>query len=130
MESKIVCIVPAGERSDKKQMKRFEGNVALVTGGNRGIGFAVVRMLVAQGASVALSARNQTQGEKAAAAAAAKFIPTDVRSASDCEKAVNDTLHAFGRLDILVNAAGIILFSTRRGYGCIPYRSHYHQRSR
>ena len=89
-------------------MKRFEGKVALVTGGNRGIGFAVVRMLSAEGASVALAARNQTQGEKAGAAAAAKFIPTDVRKASDCEKAVNETLHAFGRLDILVNAAGVV----------------------
>jgi len=89
-------------------MKRFEGKAALVTGGNRGIGFAVVRMLSAEGASVALAARNQTQGEKAAASAAAKFIQTDVRKASDCEKAVNETLHAFGRLDILVNAAGVV----------------------
>ena len=46
-------------------MKRFRGKVALVTGGNRGIGFAVVRMLSAEGASVALAARNQTQGEDA-----------------------------------------------------------------
>jgi NAD(P)-dependent dehydrogenase (short-subunit alcohol dehydrogenase family) len=89
-------------------MKRFKGKVALVTGGNRGIGFAVVRMLAAEGASVALAARNKTLGEKAAADAAAKYIPTDVCRASDCEKAVNETLHAFGRLDILVNAAGVI----------------------
>jgi NAD(P)-dependent dehydrogenase (short-subunit alcohol dehydrogenase family) len=89
-------------------MKRFKGKAALVTGGNRGIGLAVVRMLSSAGASVALAARNQARGEKAAAAAAAKFIQTDVREASDCEKAVNETLAAFGRLDILVNAAGVI----------------------
>ncbi len=89
-------------------MKRFEKKVVLITGGNRGIGFATARMFVSEGASVVIAARNQPRGKTAAEALSAQYIPTDVRKASDCRKAVGDTVNAWGRMDILVNAAGVI----------------------
>ena len=89
-------------------MKRFVKKVVLITGGNRGIGFATARMFVSEGASVVIAARNQTQGKMAAEALSARYIPTDVRKASDCRKAVSDTVNAWGKMDVLVNAAGVI----------------------
>lgn len=87
---------------------RFVGKVALVTGGNRGIGLAVAQLFAAEGALVALAARNQQQGETVAHRLQAVFVPTDVRFPAECERAIAETLKAYGRLDILVNGAGVI----------------------
>lgn len=84
--------------------------VALITGGNRGIGLATARLIAQEGARVALVARNQADGQAAASTIpGAIFIPCDVTRASDCEHAVEETVRTFGRLDILFNNAGIIL---------------------
>jgi 3-oxoacyl-[acyl-carrier protein] reductase len=90
----------------------LQGQVALVTGGSRGIGEAIARTLAGAGAAVALCARN---GE--AAAAAAKAIETaggqalgiagDVGRPATAERLVAACVDRFGRLDILVNNAGI-----------------------
>ncbi len=88
---------------------RFEGRVVLVTGGSRGIGRATAHALAAEGAAVVIVARDE--GRCAAAAAAipgALAAPADVRVAADCEDAVRLALARFGRLDVLVSAAGII----------------------
>jgi NAD(P)-dependent dehydrogenase (short-subunit alcohol dehydrogenase family) len=88
---------------------RFDGKVVLVTGGNRGIGLATARLFAAEGALVTLVARDRQRGEAAARQIPqAIFIPGDVRLTTDCASAVNGTLQLRGRLDILVNGAGVV----------------------
>ena len=87
---------------------RFAGKVVLITGGNRGIGFATARGFAAEGALVALVGRDSQQGEARARELDAVFIPADVRLADDCRRAVAETLRKYQRLDVLVNSAGVI----------------------
>jgi 2-deoxy-D-gluconate 3-dehydrogenase len=90
----------------------LSGRVALVTGGNGGIGLGMAQGLAAAGAKVAIAARN---AEKSAAAVAAleaaggtaAFVPLDVAHESSCHAAIEHAARHFGRLDILVNNAGI-----------------------
>jgi 3-oxoacyl-[acyl-carrier protein] reductase len=89
------------------------GKTALVTGGSRGIGKAIVLRLATQGADVAFSYRgNQpaaeaTVAEVEALGRKALAIQADARSAEGAEALVKAVLEAFGRIDILVNNAGI-----------------------
>ena len=95
-------------------MKLFDltGKVAVVTGGNGGIGLGMAKGLAQAGASVVVAARN---AEKSAAAVAeleglgAKcgFIALDVADPDSCRAMVRGVLDGFGRLDILVNNAGM-----------------------
>jgi NAD(P)-dependent dehydrogenase (short-subunit alcohol dehydrogenase family) len=81
----------------------------LVTGGASGLGAAVVRLFVSEGASVIIADVNAAAGDALAAelGPAARFAKTDVTSESDGESAVNLALSAFGHLHGLVNCAGI-----------------------
>ncbi len=92
-------------------MKMFDltGKVAIVTGGNGGIGLGMAGGLAAAGATVVLSGRNVAKGEKAAKGlgANALFIAADVTKKADCARLVAETVAHFGHLDILVNNAGI-----------------------
>ena len=89
--------------------RRFDGDVALVTGGGRGIGRAIVVGLAAEGARVGVVSRTADQctavaGEIGDAAVA---VPADVTDAGECAGAVEAVVARFGRLTVLVNAAGI-----------------------
>jgi NAD(P)-dependent dehydrogenase (short-subunit alcohol dehydrogenase family) len=92
---------------------RLDGRVALVTGGARGLGRIIAETLAEAGASVALTARSGESAAKAAAEIAAQFgaktlgLSADVVKAADVQKAVADTVAAFGPVDVLVNNAGI-----------------------
>ncbi len=87
---------------------RFSGKAVLVTGGNRGIGLAVVKLFAAEGARVAFMARDADRGAKVAAELPGSlFIPGDVQKALDCERAVQTTLEQLRRLDVLINGAGV-----------------------
>src|SRR5512141_2272484 len=93
-------------------MQRFEHKTALITGGTSGIGQAAVILFAQEGASVAFTGRDQARGESVVdeiqrMGGQAIFIPGDVRVPQDCERAVEATLRAFGRLDILFNNAGV-----------------------
>jgi 2-deoxy-D-gluconate 3-dehydrogenase len=87
------------------------GKVAVVTGGNGGIGLGMAQGIASLGAKVVISGRNE---DKAAAAlktlrdagAEALFIRADVTRKAECQALVAQTQRAFGRLDILVNNAG------------------------
>ncbi len=88
---------------------RYDGRVALVTGGSRGIGRATCRALAAEGGTVVLMARDPERGAQATGdLARASFVRGDVRRAGDCARAVEAATDGQGRLDLLVNSAGII----------------------
>jgi 2-hydroxycyclohexanecarboxyl-CoA dehydrogenase len=93
-------------------MGRLDGKVAAVTGGASGIGEATVRRFLAEGASVAFCDRDGERGERVAAeleTAGAKvaFTHADVGTEAACLAFVNGAAQKFGRLDILINNAGI-----------------------
>jgi NAD(P)-dependent dehydrogenase (short-subunit alcohol dehydrogenase family) len=89
----------------------LKGKVAIVTGGNRGIGKAIGRVLAQEGANVALIARNPATLETAAAESSkegggkAKGFVCDTTEDAAVKKMVADVVAAFGRVDILVNCA-------------------------
>jgi 2-deoxy-D-gluconate 3-dehydrogenase len=89
----------------------LSGRVAVVTGGNGGIGLGMAWGLAAAGATVVLAARNAEKGEVAAASLTASgaksaFIAFDVADEGSCRAMIEETVGRFGRLDILVNNAG------------------------
>jgi len=91
---------------------RLINKVALITGGNSGIGRATALLFAQEGAQVALTGRDEERGNNVVAeirkaSGRALFIRSDVRIAKDCERAVDETLRQFGRLDILFNNAGV-----------------------
>jgi len=86
--------------------------IALITGGTSGIGEATAILFAKEGASVALTGRNQERGEQVRDkilrdGGKALFIASDVRMPEDCRRAVDQTLKVFGQLDILFNNAGV-----------------------
>jgi NAD(P)-dependent dehydrogenase (short-subunit alcohol dehydrogenase family) len=94
--------------------KELEGKVALVTGASSGIGKATAKLFTDQGARVAIVSRSKAALEEVANDLTAENITivADVTLERDCEKAVQDVVAKFGKLDILVNAAGIIANGT------------------
>jgi 2-deoxy-D-gluconate 3-dehydrogenase len=86
--------------------------VALVTGGNGGIGLGMARGMAEAGAAIAIAGRNTAKSEAAAAELAKLGVKTavvsgDVTDEAQCRKLVEETVARLGRLDILVNNAGI-----------------------
>lgn len=90
------------------QMFNLTGKVAIVTGGNGGIGFGIAEGLHEAGASVLLAGRNEKKGEAAVRqlGARAAFVVADVTKQAECIALVAAAVARFGRLDILVNNAG------------------------
>ena len=91
-------------------MKMLEGKVAVVTGGTRGIGFAIVKAFLEEGASVALFGSRQETVDKALAELAGKPViglSPDLSDYSAVEKAMQTVKEKFGRIDILANNAGV-----------------------
>ena len=93
-------------------MMRLANKVAIITGGTSGIGEAVALLFAREGAKIAVTGRNEARGDSVTArilelGGEAIFLRTDVRKAGECERAVEETLGRFGRLDILFNNAGV-----------------------
>jgi NAD(P)-dependent dehydrogenase (short-subunit alcohol dehydrogenase family) len=80
---------------------------ALITGGSSGIGLAIARMLREEGFDLTLASRRPEKVEAAAAELGAVAVAADVSDESDCERIVAEHRARFGRLDLLVNSAGI-----------------------
>ena len=80
---------------------------ALVTGGSSGIGLAIARLLRDEGYDLTLVSRQQEKIEAAAAELGAVAIAADVSDPDDCARAVAEHQERFGRLDVLVNSAGV-----------------------
>jgi 2-deoxy-D-gluconate 3-dehydrogenase len=86
----------------------LSGRVAVVTGGNGGIGLGIARGLAVAGATIVVAARNSEKAEAAVAALGGNstFIRLDVADENSCRVLIDQTAERFGRLDILVNNAG------------------------
>ena len=96
---------------------RLAGKVALITGGNSGIGKASAILFAQEGAKVVIAARDTVSGEETASAikkggGTAVFVRTDVSQRDDCKQAVDLTITRFGRIDVLFNNAGMALVKT------------------
>lgn len=92
-------------------MAKFNGKVALVTGGGSGIGRASALALAREGAAVAIAGRRREEGEAVAAQVAALGVPalfvrTDVRCREEIAMLIDRVRERFGRLDIAFNNAG------------------------
>ena len=90
-------------------MGRLEGKVAIITGAASGQGAAEARLFAAEGAKVVVADRNAEGGEAVAAGIgkSARFIPLDVADEASWSALVKETLAAFGKIDILINNAGV-----------------------
>ena len=91
---------------------QLKGQVAIVTGGGRGIGRAIARMFAAEGASVVVAARSENEIREAVAeiqgtGGRATAVQADLAREADCKKIVDGARSAFGKVDILVNNAAI-----------------------
>jgi NAD(P)-dependent dehydrogenase (short-subunit alcohol dehydrogenase family) len=91
----------------------LQGQVAVVTGGGRGIGRAIAKKFASAGAAVVVTARSEKEVARVAkeisdAGGQATFVVADVSRESDCEKVVNQARKAFGAIHILVNNAGLL----------------------
>jgi NAD(P)-dependent dehydrogenase (short-subunit alcohol dehydrogenase family) len=91
---------------------RLANKVALITGGTSGIGRATALLFAEEGARVAITGRNRERGGEVAAeieklGSRGLFVQADVRLSADCRRAVDATVAAFGRLDVLFNNAGV-----------------------
>lgn len=93
-------------------MKDFRDNVAIITGSSMGIGKAIASKLAKQGAKVVLNGRNQeklnaTTQELTELGHNIVSIQGDISNENDCRRLVSTTIEQFGRIDILINNAGV-----------------------
>ena len=94
-------------------MGRLDGKVAIVTGGNSGVGAATAKLFAREGAKVVISARRQAQLDEVSADIRAgggevHSVVTDISKPEDLKNLVSKTIETYGKLDILVNNAGIL----------------------
>ena len=94
-------------------MGRLDNKVAIITGSNSGVGAAAAKLFAREGSKVVISARRLPQLEEVAAEIRAAggevlVVQTDVSKVEDCENLVAKTVETFGRVDVLVNNAGVL----------------------
>jgi 3(or 17)beta-hydroxysteroid dehydrogenase len=104
-------------------MGRMEGKVALITGGASGLGAEDARVLAREGAKVVITDVQDELGAKVAAEIpGCLYLRQDVRSEARWSEVVAETLRAFGRLDTLVNNAGVVRFADIEAMSYADYK--------
>jgi NAD(P)-dependent dehydrogenase (short-subunit alcohol dehydrogenase family) len=98
------------EKTNQHDLDRLEDKTAVVTGSTRGIGEGIARRFASEGANVAICGRSTDQGEAVATAIQAdggnaKFIHTDLSNPEEIKNLVEETVHEYGDIDIIVNNA-------------------------
>ncbi|SPF00229.1 SDR family oxidoreductase [Streptomyces sp. MA5143a] len=88
-------------------MALLEDKVVLVNGGSQGVGAGIVRAALREGATVAFTGRRAEVGEKLAARTGATFVQADLADPEGVRSSVDEVIAAHGRVDSLVNAAGL-----------------------
>ncbi|MBE2247496.1 MAG: SDR family oxidoreductase [Candidatus Competibacteraceae bacterium] len=93
-------------------MKRFNKQVVVITGGSSGIGEALAKAFLQEGASVVINGRNEKNLQDTASVLrqisnSLLALPGDVSNENDCKELIAQTIQHFGRIDILVNNAGV-----------------------
>jgi NAD(P)-dependent dehydrogenase (short-subunit alcohol dehydrogenase family) len=88
-------------------MGALDGKVAIITGGTSGIGEKTVELFVDEGAKVVVAARRQEEGRALEKRLGVRFIRTDVSNEVDVKAMIDHAVKSFGRLDCLVNNAGV-----------------------
>ena len=106
----------AGTAPRLPSIMRLEGKVAFISGGARGMGAAEAKMFAREGAKVAVGDLLEEDGKKVEAeineaGGEAIFVRLDVTSESDWARAIEATVERFGKLDVLVNNAGVTVFT-------------------
>jgi len=87
---------------------KLAGKIAIVTGGSRGIGFAIAKILSESGATVVITSKDSEKIKKAESKIFNSFgITCNIKKKTEVQNVVNQTIEKFGKLDILVNNAGI-----------------------
>ena len=87
---------------------KLAGKIAIVTGGSRGIGFAIAKILSESGATVVITSKDSEKIKKAESKISNSFgITCNIKKKTEVQNVVNQTIEKFGKLDILVNNAGI-----------------------
>lgn len=97
---------------------KLDGQVALVTGGNRGLGLAMAKALAEAGAAICIAARSSKENEQAQQEIKTSYgtdcmtVECDVAVEESVKEAVRQTVERFGKIDILINSAGINIRGT------------------
>ena len=92
----------------KTKTVKLAGKVAIITGSSRGIGKAIADLFAKEGAHVVITARNPAKlQETAKELGGVLFVPADIRKESEVHNVIRKTIEEYGRLDVLVNNAGI-----------------------
>ena len=94
-------------------MNRLDGKVAVITGGNSGVGAATAKLFAKEGAAVVITARREAALENVANeirnnGGTVLAVSTDISKPGDAEKLMDACISKFGKIDILVNNAGIL----------------------
>ncbi len=94
-------------------MNRLQDKVAIITGGNSGVGAATAKKFAQEGAKVVITARRANMLEDVAAEIRAAggevlTVPSDISKSEDAARVVEETIAKFGKIDVLINNAGVL----------------------
>ncbi len=87
---------------------KLKNKTVLITGSSRGIGKSVAQLFIAEGARIILTSKDSKKLKKTSNEINADFFPADIRNEKEVEKTVKYVIKKFGRIDVLINNAGIL----------------------